>query len=304
MQFTGVSTLLENWAPYAAWANKDGYNPHVFDPGVYTLTGTPWTGRNATGAEGTPRTVQFSVINTAARIAISADGNRHDRDDICSSAMEVALLAKNGKQRKLVYFGYNDHHWLSDQAWETDMATSVFETANQWGGYDSLVFKDVTTNHSAAVTALAYEINQSTATNPLIVLGLGPMQVIGEAVATSSLIARPYVTLISHSRWNDIHATQSGASEGLVGTAYNYSAIGAMGVKLCQIQNQNTLLKAPYSSFYWLRESADSKLKWLWQRGHVAGKPPFDCSDSGVVYFVLTGDQAADPAKYQSMLAQ
>ncbi len=34
------------------------------------------------------------------------------------------------------------------------MAASVLETANQWGGYDSLVFKDVTANHSAAVTAL------------------------------------------------------------------------------------------------------------------------------------------------------
>ncbi len=250
--------------------------------------------------------MQFSVINIAARIAISADGNWHDRDDICSSAMIVAMLGKTGNQERLVHYDYADHFWLSNANREEAMRVSVVETAKQWGGrFDLGVFYNSTQRRSAAVWNLVAEINKSTSDNPLVIMGLGPMQVIGLAVAQSDKTRRGYVTLISHSTgFNETHVVEAGASEGLTGTLYTYDKIGEMGVKLLHIIDQNPGINRPYSEYYWLRDSDDPKLRWLWDRGQAAAKTTFDCSDAGVAYFVLTGDQAADPAKCQSMLAQ
>ncbi len=236
------------------------------------------------------------------RIAISSDGNWHDRDDICASAITVALLAKTGNQGRLVHYDYADHFWQTDSAREEMMRVSTIDTAAQWGGFDLSVFCNSTQALDAAVMHLATEINKSTAADPLVILGLGPMQVIGRAVAQSDSTHRGYVTLVSHSSWNDTHATKYGAAEGLSGTLYSYSKIGAMGLKLLHIVDQNAGLNRPYSEFYWLRDSADPKLRWLWDRGRAAAKTTFDCSDAGVAYCELTGDPNATASKLQELL--
>jgi hypothetical protein len=300
---TSTSNFTENTAPYAAWGDTSGnYKVHVFDMGVYTYSATPYSAANASGTAGSAQTVHFNVINTAARIAISCDGNYHDRDDITSSALEIAQLAKAQFQSHLVCFIYADHYWLSTPSWESDMQSSVVNTANQWGGFTSGIFYDGTLQHDTAVSTLTAEINKSTGSDRLIILGLGPMEIIGQAVAAANTSARPYVTLVSHSSWNNTHATGSGPGEGLTGTAYSFKSIGSLGARLCQIPFESVLNSAPYSAFYWMRDSSDSKLQWLYARGQTAGKSTFDCSDSGVVYFVLTGDQDATPVKYQAML--
>jgi hypothetical protein len=236
------------------------------------------------------------------RIAISSDGNWHDRDDICASAVTVALIAKTGNQARLVHFDYADHYWQSDATREELMRVSTTQTATLWGGFDMSVFYNSTQALNAAVIHLVAEINKSTAADPLVILGVGPMQVIGLAVAQSDPAHRNYVTLVSHSTWNDNHATAAGPGEGLTGTAYSYNKIGAMGVKLLHIIDQNPRLSRPYSDFYWLRDSTDMKLRWLWDRGQAAAKTTFDCSDAGVTYCELTGDSTADPSKLQAIL--
>lgn len=236
------------------------------------------------------------------RIAISSDGNWHDRDDICASAIVVALIAKTGNQSRLVHYNYADHYWQTDATREELMRVSTTETAKQWGGFDLTVFYNSAQALDAAVTHLATEINKSTAADPLVILGLGPMQVIGLAVARSDVAHRGYVTLVSHSTWNDSHATKYAATEGLTGSLYSYNKIGAMGVKLLHIIDQNAGLNRPYSEFYWLRDSTDSKLRWLWDRGLAAAKTTFDCSDAGVAYCELTGDPTASASKLREML--
>lgn len=299
------SGLTDNTAPYAAWGYSNGdYKAHLFGLGVYTYTATPYTGANASGTAGTAKAVHFNVINTSARIAISCDGNFHDRDDITSSALEIAQLAKAQWQSHLVCFIYADHYWRTTPSWEGDMFSSVVNTASQWGGFDPAIFYNGTPQHDAAVAALTGEINKSSASDRLIILALGPMEIVGQAVAGSVSSARPYVTLVSHSSWNNMHAIQAGPNEGLTGPTYSFNTIGSLGARLCQIPFESVLNDAPYGAFYWLRDSTDPKLQWLYARGQTAAKSAFDCSDSGVVYFVLTGDQNATPAKYQTMLAR
>jgi hypothetical protein len=241
-------------------------------------------------------------LATTGRIAVSEDGNYHDRDDICSAAMIVAQFAQGGVASRVVYYGYADHYWLSDPAREVLMRESAVNTATLWGGFNLGVFYNVTQQTSVALSALTAEINKSTSQDPLTILAAGPMQVIGLALAKSDPARRPYVTVVSHSLWNDTHAAVAGPSEGLTGPTYTFKDLGQLGANLVHIPDQNAGLDKPYDQFTWLRDSSDSRLVWLWLRGQVAAKSTFDCSDSGMAYFVLTGDDSATPAKLEAFL--
>ncbi|GAL84837.1 hypothetical protein MYP_2065 [Sporocytophaga myxococcoides] len=60
----------ENIAPYAYFGdNKGDYNPGTLTIGNHTLSAWPYTGRNATGTQGHGLTYNFTVINSAARLA-------------------------------------------------------------------------------------------------------------------------------------------------------------------------------------------------------------------------------------------
>jgi hypothetical protein len=49
-----------------------------------------------------------------------------------------------------------------------------------------------------------------------------------------------------------------------------------------------------------MRDAQDSKVRFLWERMVVSTRP--DPSDSGMAYFLMTGDEEADPAKYKHLL--
>jgi hypothetical protein len=239
------------------------------------------------------------------RIAISSDGNYHDHDDICSTPIAIAILAKTGNASRLVWYEYSDHFWLSDPAMAADMKVSARNTAAMWGGFSAGIFHDGHRHTTRTVKALTNEINKSTAADRLTILAAGPEQTIGMAVADSNPGARQYVTVISHGYFNDYHATDptsNGAvAEGLTGPTYDWDTLGAMGVQRIHIPDQNANLNVPYDQFYWLRDSPDPLLQWLWQRGQVAGKSTFDCSDAGMTYYLIFGDQYGTPAKLKTL---
>jgi hypothetical protein len=250
------------------------------------------------------------------RIAISCDGNYHDRDDICSVSMELGIIAKAGLQLKVTYFGYNDHYWKTSSSQQLDQTNSVLNSAKSWGGFDMTKFISVRTYHSTAVTNLKNEINKSSSTDSLIICGLGPMQVIGQAIAASDPTKRKYVKVVSHSQWNNEHAGRYGSGEGLSTPRYNLdntnssSSPGAtfisnMGVKIVKIKDQNATVSAPYSSYSWLQTSSDSRLRAIYSEcKNVAAKSIFDCSDAGVVWFVIKNDQNGSPSKLKSFFGQ
>jgi hypothetical protein len=148
------------------------------------------------------------------RLAISSDGNLHDRDDICATAITIAAIAATGNSDRLAYYAYCDHDWGTDLARENLMRQSTFETAQLWGGFNLSVFYNARQQPSTAVAALVAEINKSSADDPLTILAVGPMQVTGWALNQSDPARRQYVTVVSHSRWNDIHAETEGLLEG------------------------------------------------------------------------------------------
>ena len=175
------------------------------------------------------------------RIAISSDGNDHDCDDITATPMSLALLAKSGNASRLVYYGHSDHIWSTgtDGACgggnrEEEMRISSEETARLWGGFNLGVFINAKAHTAAAVSALTNQINVSSASNPLWIIGAGPMEVIGRALAASDPTKRQYVFVISHSEWNDYHAEQPGHG------TWNFQELkSVLGANIKSIADQN-----------------------------------------------------------------
>src|SRR5262249_15002276 len=77
-----------------------------------------------------------------------------------------------------------------------------------------------------------------------------------------------------------------------------------------QIRDQNRLLStSPYGRaarpeewkpFHWMRDAPDGRLRWLWERMEVSTRP--DCSDAGMAWFAVSGDEQCDPVKLQRLL--
>jgi CubicO group peptidase (beta-lactamase class C family) len=241
-----------------------------------------------------------------ARIAVSVDGNDHDCDDYTATPMSLAILAKTGNASKVVLYAYSDHIWstATDGSCnggnrEEEMRISAEGTATRWGGFAPGIFYNARQQTAATVAALTAQINQSSAASPLWIIGAGPMEVIGRAVSASDPASRPYVTLVSHSQWNDEHAEQHGGG-------WTFNEIGGLGVNLHHITDQNPGLVTDPSQYFWLRDSSDPKLRWLWDRHVASGLPYFDPSDAGMLYWFATGaqsggDENATPDKLRNL---
>ena len=244
----------------------------------------------------------FDGKNFRGRIAYSADGNHNDPDDWASSPVVLALFAEFGVKEKLVHFHYNSILTNTDAEWEKTHEAGVLGAAERYG-YDRRLFHDCRQALDAAVASLAKAVNESTAENPLYFIVAGPMQVPVMALLKSSPEARKHVYVISHSNWND----------GLV-TRYSFKNtkrdVIALGVNWIQIRDQNPLLAfsrygqpaqpEEFKPYFWMRDSQDPKVRFLWERMVVSTRP--DPSDSGMAYFLMTGDEEADPAKYKRLL--
>ncbi len=271
-----------------------------------------------------PKSITTLTNTIQGRIAISSDGNEHDCDDITATALSIALLATSGNASKLVYYGHSDHIWSTGLHGgpcaggnrETEMEISSLGTARLWGGFNEGVFINAKANTTAAVAALAAQINASSASDPLWIVAAGPMQVTGMALAASDPSRRQYVTVLSHSQWNNTHAKTPSTNENEhshtgFSPLWVFSELGSvLGARLVQITDQNPGLQKPQSEFYWLRDSTDHRLKHLWDRHVVSGTngnaQGFDCSDAGMIYWLITGgsnggDQHATPAKLRAV---
>lgn len=148
------------------------------------------------------------------RIIISCDGNEHDNDDLAATPLSPALLAAAGLQDRLVVYTFSDHIWGSNQNHFTrDSYKSAYlqmrESAlggKKWFGFVHTNFICAVDNAEVAYRSVMDEINKSTAEDPVFILAAGPMRVVGESIARSEKDKRQYVTLISHSEWNNNHA--------------------------------------------------------------------------------------------------
>lgn len=277
------------------------------------------------------------------RIAISSDGNEHDNDDWAATPMSLALLAAKGLQDNLVLYTYSDHVWGSNQEVVDLWGRSSYEEmrisalgAKKWFGFDNSRFICAVDNPKVAYMALRDEINKSTEDNPLFIIAAGPMQVVGEALRMSNVECRKYVTVISHSHWNDNHAANPyvntkwdnhfGWTFELMKSSFSKQKHG--GTKFVKIKDQNRgkdyiglFCKAEY--FDWLKESEirnseaykNGSWDWLYSRlesclkdskGNIYNKriedTYFDVSDSGMIVYLLTGSENNTPQILQEIM--
>ena len=227
-----------------------------------------------------------SLTLPPGRLAVSADGNNNDRDDIGATPMALAILAKAGStaKSKLVHYEYNDFIWGSNYYQKIDMTNSAKGAATVFG-FSSTIFFSVIDNPSAAYNHLANEINKSSSTNPLYILAMGPMASICEAIKRSYSSRRQYVTVISHSTWNETYSHNGSCT---------WSGVKALGVKTIDICDQNARLATNYYSYVsWIANHPDSKMRWVWGRMKIGLTyyTAADVSDAGEMWYWLKYDQ-------------
>lgn len=257
----------------------------------------------------------------ANRIAVSADGNsapdpKHkwptgDPDDWGATPATLAILAKRGMQDKLVHYSYNNFIDAPAGPDETNQMKIGVDGAIRWWGYDPDRFFDVTKDLAAARQDLKAELAASSAENPLYLIHMGPAeffyQVVKEAVDEGNRAALAHVYVVSHSGYNDDHLRRPShhtmrdaiaCSNGML----NYKRIkdqnGAWDPAV--LWNSGT----DFAPWHWLRHHRDPNMQWLYARmqAHAGGKA--DISDAGMVYWLLTGDEDGNPAKFRSFIGR
>lgn len=268
---------------------------------------------------------QTPLWQDKGRIAISSDGNEHDHDDWAATPLSLALIAAKGLQDKLALYTYSDHIWGSNQempmvhgrtAYE-HMRESALGGAEQFG-FDKSRFICAVDNAEVAYNALRDQINASTEQDPLIIIAAGPMQVVGEAIARSNVEARKYVTVVSHSDWNDKHSDSpymksswdrhSGWTFQEMREEFEPQAGGS--VKFIRILDQNggtdyLGLNCLITHFDWIKTSParnNPRYKsgsWDWLYGRIATcikrEVNFDPSDAGMIIYLFTGEEKTNP---------
>jgi predicted amidohydrolase len=269
-------------------------------------TNAPMTHWYATGAQAiyaeAPQPGPFVDGKFGGRIAYSADGNHNDPDDWAASPVALAIFAEAGLKDRLVHFDYNCILPETNPEWEKTHAESVLGAANRYG-YQPAAFFDCRKNLEQAVASLAKEIDASSAENPLYFIVAGPMEMPYLGIQRSRPEKRMFVYCISHSRWNDGYASKYKFT-------HTKRSVIDLGVNWVQIRDQNPLLStSPYGQpakpetwqpWHWMRDSADAEVRFLWERMQVSTRP--DPSDAGMAFFLVTGDEEADPAKLQRLL--
>ncbi len=269
---------------------------------------------------------QTPLWQDKGRIAISSDGNEHDHDDWAATPLSLALLAAAGLQDNLVLYTYSDHVWGSNQDHPSSPSglnsyLHMRESAligQQMFGFDKTSFICAVDNAEVAYTALCNEINKSSAENPLIIIAAGPMQVAGEAVNRAEKNKRQFVTLVSHSEWNNRHADNPGNNywDNHNGWTFQeikdeFSGTNGGNLKCIQILDQNggkdyDGLNTGIAKFDWIKTSAARNNKmykpgawdWLYSRQETCTKNKgknFDPSDAGMIVYLLTGVEKTNP---------
>jgi hypothetical protein len=274
---------------------------------------------------GTSLKAQTPLWQGKGRIAISSDGNEHDHDDWAATPLSLALLSARGLQNKLVLYTYSDHVWGSNlekpvgkgglSAYE-QMKESALTGAKMFG-FKQSAFICAVDDPEKAYNAMAKAINESSDNNPLFIIAAGPMQVVGEGIRRSELEKRKYITVITHSQWNNNHAANSYKWEP-EHKGWTYEMMKGIfadkeggEVNFVQILDQNggkdyLGLNCAIVHYDWIKTSSAKDEKpykkgawdWLYSRQETCVKKKgknFDPSDAGMVIYLLTGIEKTNP---------
>ncbi|MBB3696639.1 hypothetical protein KMW28_23615 [Flammeovirga yaeyamensis] len=229
----------------------------------------------------------------AGRLAIVADGNSPDPDDLGGTAISLALLSATGLTERLVHYSHSCDlvkvkkiSEAAERERHALMQSSCEVTARRWGGFESLRFLDAKWNTEQTIFDLKKAINASSKEDPLWIIEAGEPDIIGFALAESDPKKHQFVKVITHHPANDD-----------AGDFYTWQQILDFGVEEVRIPDQNTYLKVPIEEFDWAKNHSDPRVQWLWVIGKIAEiddvvkfqKGRYDCSDAGMVLYWITG---------------
>lgn len=229
----------------------------------------------------------------AGRIAIVADGNSPDPDDLGGTAVSIALLRVAELEDRLVHYSHSCDlirvNRISEQA-EIErhalMQSACDVTARRWGGFDDLPFYDAKWQMDETIKDLALAINASTADDPLWIVEAGEPDIIGFALDATPTEKHKFVKVLTHHPANDN-----------AGDFYKWQDILDFGVEEVRIPDQNIDLKVDIEKWEWARIHSDSRIQQIWVQGKIAEvddvvnfqKGKWDCSDAGMVLYWITG---------------
>ncbi|ANW95869.1 hypothetical protein AXE80_06060 [Wenyingzhuangia fucanilytica] len=227
------------------------------------------------------------------RIAVVADGNSPDPDDLGGTAVTLALLQASGLSNRLVHYSHSCDlvvmHRISEAAEKERhamMQTACDGTARRWGGFDHITFLDAKWQTDETIKDLCKAINESTENNPLWIVEAGEPDIIGLALAATPKEKHQYVKVITHHPANDN-----------AGDFFTWQEILDFGVEEVRIPDQNTHLKVKESEWNWAMNHSDNRLQFIWLMGKMAEidnvvkfqKGKWDCSDAGMALYWITG---------------
>lgn len=233
------------------------------------------------------------------RIAVDADGNFNDPDDWAATPMTLAILARAGLRDKVVHYTFNNHLGATDREWQAIMRFGANQAGLRFGfDIDRFYNAQIDARREAGLANLRAEAERSTADDPLFILAQGPMEFLWRALNGIPAETLRHVTVISHSRWNDLRVWPPDMTR-------NHEDVRALGVNWLRITDQNAIggrrllnTGQDFLPWEWLRTAADERLRWVHERKVLTQKG--DVSDAGMAYFLVTGDPYGTPAKLRA----
>ncbi len=229
----------------------------------------------------------------AGRIAIVADGNSPDPDDLGGTAVSLALLRAAGLEGRLVHYSHSCDLVVSNRISEAAekerhamMQTACDGTARRWGGFDDLTFYDAKWQMDETIKDLSKAIVASTVEDPLWIVEAGEPDIIGFALEAAPKEKIPFVKVITHHPANDN-----------AGDFYKWQDLVDLGVEVVRIPDQNENLKVDIHEWNWAMNHPDHRIQWVWLMGKMAEvdnvvhfqKGKWDCSDAGMVLYWISG---------------
>ncbi len=237
----------------------------------------------------------------AGRIAIVADGNSPDPDDLGGTSVSLALLRSAGLENRLVHYSHCCDLVVVQRISEAAeherhamMQTTCDGTARRWGGFEHITFYDAKWQLEQTIKDLSKAINASSADDPLWIVEAGEPDIIGFALEATPKEKHKFVKVISHHPANDD-----------AGDFYTWQDILNFGVEEVRIPDQNIKLKVEESQWDWAMNHPDDRIQFVWLMGKMAEvddvvkfqKGKWDCSDAGMVLYWITGANVNDGLK-------
>lgn len=265
------------------------------------------------------------------RIALSSDGNMHDNDDMQASMMTLMILAKAKLQENVTLYTYADHIWGNEKN-DLELMKISTEVCGERFGFNKTHFMAAVEDPEAAYNAMCDEIVKSTKNNPLFIIAAGPMQVVGEAL-NRAIQKKPkalkYVTIISHSTWNDRHSDKpmmkdnhhskaetehSGWTwkemKAEFGDRVNFNHISdqnGTGEGAQKYRTNDKFKAGSWDKWAWMNKHQDPNINWVFQQAKSNPVGP-DFSDAGMAYYFcadlngIRGDEFGNPLKLKEWI--